>query len=107
MTADDSRLRDRLLSLIPADGSPIGNGRLLELLAEAPGPKVTKADYERVRDQLLAEGRLVSGRGRGGSVRMAAGAAAGDDLVLEAEPHQELGRRVRHGGDPGHSSPVR
>ena len=107
MTADDPRLRDRLLGLIPADGSPIGNGRLLELLAEAPGPKVTKADYERVRDQLLAKGRLVSGRGRGGSVRMAAGAAAGDDLVLEAEPHQELGRRVRHGGDPGHSSPVR
>ena len=89
MTGDDPRLRDRLLSLVPADGRPVGNGRLLELLMGAEGQKVTKAEYDRVRDQLLAEGRLVSGRGRGGSVRLAAPSAAPDDLVLEAEPHPE------------------
>ncbi len=89
MTGDDPRLRDRLLSLVPADGRPVGNGRLLELLMGAEGQKVTKAEYDRVRDQLLAEGRLVSGRGRGGSVRLAAPSAASDDLVLEAEPHPE------------------
>ena len=37
MTGDDPRLRDRLLSLVPADGRPVGNGRLLELLMGAEG----------------------------------------------------------------------
>jgi adenine-specific DNA-methyltransferase len=60
-----------LLSLVPADGAAIGNQTLRDqFLAQASG--LTEADFERLKDALIAQGVLVRGKGRGGSVRRAA-----------------------------------
>ncbi|MDT8858184.1 site-specific DNA-methyltransferase [Paracoccaceae bacterium Fryx2] len=63
-------LRDLVLSLIPEDGSNIGNRSLIERLREDQ-PDLTDEDYHAVRDQLVAEGVLAKGRGQGGSVSRA------------------------------------
>jgi adenine-specific DNA-methyltransferase len=67
-------IRSALLLDLPMDGSSIGNGRLRELIAARLGKGVIDEDYFRVRDELLAEGVLAKGQGRGGSVRRIVGA---------------------------------
>lgn len=67
MSHIDAQLRELILSLVPDNGSTIGNARLLALLS-GEAAEVEKADYERVRDGLIEEGVLGKGRGRGGSV---------------------------------------
>lgn len=67
-------LRDLVLSLIPEDGSTIGNRALIARLREDL-PDLTDEDYHEVRDQLIAEGVLAKGRGQGGSVARANGDA--------------------------------
>jgi hypothetical protein len=52
----------KLLQSVP-DTDPVGNGRLVALLG---WPEST---YWKIRDRLIDAGRLVKGRGRGGSVR--------------------------------------
>jgi len=67
-----------LISLLPADGSAVGNGRLLERFtqaAAADGLPMAEGDFELLRQTLLAAGLVVKGRGRGGSTVRAAGAA--------------------------------
>ncbi|WP_280549979.1 site-specific DNA-methyltransferase [Halomonas sp. 11-S5] len=74
MSQTDAQLRELILTLVPDDGSTIGNARLLKRLGEEAG-EVDKLDYEQVRDGLIEEGVLGKGRGRGGSVyRLAASA---------------------------------
>lgn len=57
---------DVVLGLVPADGAAIGNLRLIKEV-EARGWNSDK--FWRVRDRLLDAGRIIKGRGRGGSVR--------------------------------------
>lgn len=61
-----------LLSLVPADGDTVGNGTLRGMLAEKLGRSVDEAEYGIARDALVAAGKLAKGRGRGGSVCLAA-----------------------------------
>tara|TARA_R110001583_G_scaffold195554_1_gene376083 strand:+ start:10831 stop:14082 length:3252 start_codon:yes stop_codon:yes gene_type:complete len=68
------RLKAVLLSLVPRDGSPIGNTALrreaeARLLAE--GLSASEADYWLAHADLIADGSLLKGQGRGGSVRLA------------------------------------
>jgi adenine-specific DNA-methyltransferase len=70
-----------LLSLVPADSTPIGNIRLRELLSRELGRKVSEEVYAEVRDTLVDRGVLVKGSGRGGSVRRAT-TVAREDLAL-------------------------
>ena len=68
-------LKAALLSLVPSDGTTIGNAALrkeaeIRLLAE--GFNVTEADYWGAHADLVANGSLIKGQGRGGSVRRAA-----------------------------------
>jgi adenine-specific DNA-methyltransferase len=72
---------ERLLSLVPVDGSPIGNIRLRELISEELGRKVTEEAYAEARDTLVERGVLVKGSGRGGSIRRAPEAER-EDLAL-------------------------
>jgi len=72
---------ERLLALVPADGTPIGNIRLRELLSERLGRKVSEGAYAEARDALVERGALAKGSGRGGSVRRV-GAGAKGDLTL-------------------------
>lgn len=68
------RLKAVLLTLVPSDGSPIGNTALrreAESRLQAEGLSVSEADYWLAHADLIADGSLLKGQGRGGSVRLA------------------------------------
>lgn len=81
------RLEAVMLTLLPVDGSKVPNGQLRPKwvqAAAAAGAHVTEAEFEVVRDRLLAAGLVVKGVGRGGATGRAAGAAPGpDDFTLQ------------------------
>lgn len=60
-------LRELLLSIVPDDGSAVGNLALAAAMRETV-PDLSDETYQRIRDGLIAEGMLGKGRGRGGSV---------------------------------------
>ena len=69
------RMKAVMLSLVPSDGSPIGNTALrreAESRLQADGLTVSEADYWLAHADLIADGSLLKGQGRGGSVRLAA-----------------------------------
>ena len=87
-----------LLSLVPEDGSTLGNTalrRAIESRLKAEGLSCTEDDYWQVHADLIAQGRLAKGQGRGGSVRRVASAIQatpasptadnGEGFVLQAE----------------------
>lgn len=67
MNQNLASLADLILSLVPEDGSSIGNGAMMALLREA-APDLSEADYIAARDTLVEDGLLARGRGRGGSI---------------------------------------
>jgi|JI10StandDraft_1071094.scaffolds.fasta_scaffold08406_3 hypothetical protein len=69
MTA--KKLRKALRSLVPSDGSTIGNGRLRQDLSETLGREVVGTAYDTARDARVAEGVLAKGQRPAGSVRFA------------------------------------
>jgi hypothetical protein len=60
---DLQQLKQQLLGAMPPDGTPIGNRSLLGILGWDP------EQYQSVRGELIREGILRPGAGRGGSVR--------------------------------------
>ena len=56
---------DKLLTLIPADGSAIGN---IKLRRQA---RMDEEPYFAAQKELVQAGLILTGRGRGGSVRLA------------------------------------
>ena len=81
--ASAADIREAILRTLPEDGGTIGNGRMREAIAAELGADLDEADYSAVRDALVAEGLVATGKGRGGSVRrvLEAGAA----LTLQAQ----------------------
>jgi adenine-specific DNA-methyltransferase len=83
------RLQQCLLDLLPANGSMVGNGSLLAQWTQAAlaaGLNATAEDFTTLREDLVARGLVVKGKGRGGSTGRAAGAAAGSDsFALQGE----------------------
>ena len=68
------RLKAAMLSLVPADGTPVGNNALrrgAEALLQTEGMSASEADYWLAHADLIADGSLLKGQGRGGSVRLA------------------------------------
>jgi hypothetical protein len=63
MSEDHSADRARLLALVPADGSTVGNTALIRQLGWAANR------YWYARDSLLEAGVIVRAKGRGGAVR--------------------------------------
>ncbi|WP_206073288.1 site-specific DNA-methyltransferase [Erythrobacter colymbi] len=93
-------MRDLILAHVPEDGSAIGNMALLALLREQV-PGLSDEEYAAAKDDLVAEGLLGKGRGRGGSVFLASieddedGEDDGEDFALEAqEPGVAVTRRA-------------
>jgi adenine-specific DNA-methyltransferase len=85
----DAALRERLLALVPADGTAIGNGALRKALAAELGAEVPEYAYLAARDALVAEGLLKRGPGKGGTVRRVAADGAFELTpreVRDAEP---------------------
>ncbi|WP_282950491.1 MULTISPECIES: site-specific DNA-methyltransferase, partial [unclassified Sphingopyxis] len=62
-----STIRDLILGNVPEDGSAIGNLALIALLRDAV-PSLTDEQFSAAKDELVHEGVLGKGRGRGGSV---------------------------------------
>jgi adenine-specific DNA-methyltransferase len=95
---DRQRLARKLYSLVPDDGEAIGNQALHHQLSDAMRAEVSESAYLAARDLLVAAGRLVKGKGRGGSVRRATeshvpdtGQDGGVDFLLAVqEVPQEL-----------------
>jgi type I restriction enzyme M protein len=69
--------KDRFLAVLTELGGSAGNGRLREILQWA------EATYNGVKDDLVAEGVVMLGRGRGGSVSLA---GKGEIAVEAASP---------------------
>jgi hypothetical protein len=60
----DAERKERLLAALPQDGSSIGNGYISRQL------NWSVETYVKVRNELVAEGKVVIGRGRGGVLRL-------------------------------------
>lgn len=76
-----TRIRDLILATVPEDGSTIGNVSLfrdVQQALEADGREYDEDAVNAVREQLIAEGVLGKGRGRGGSVYRKASEAETD-----------------------------
>ena len=67
MSIRNDNLKAMVIVEVPADGSAIGNQSLLAALRKQH-PKLTEAAFHAARDQLILEGELKKGGGRGGSV---------------------------------------
>jgi type I restriction enzyme M protein len=72
MSPEDERAED-FIGALQALGGSAGNGKVRDLLGWA------EAEYEAVKASLVAEGAVIPGRGRGGSVSLA-GASGGGDI---------------------------
>ena len=64
-----AEIRKAILKELSKDGTAVGNQSLRERIAERLDAKVREEDYFEARDALIEEGKLETGRGRGGSVR--------------------------------------
>lgn len=86
------RLKAALLSLVPSDGSTIGNTALrreAEARLLADGLTLGEADYWQAHADLIADGSLLKGQGRGGSVRLAATVTDNFSLAEQVAPIPE------------------
>ncbi len=85
MSDRQRHLAELLFSLLPADGSNVGNAALLIQLqksAQAQGLRAGEADFQAARQLLVDAGRAIKGKGRGGfSARSAV--ADGADATSE------------------------
>jgi type I restriction enzyme M protein len=93
----DSKTRDRFLTALAALGGSAGNGRLREALAW------DEATYDAVKSALIADRRVITGRGRGGSVSLAgaAGAPAAEAAPAPARERPTGPNGNGKGGDLG------
>lgn len=100
------RLEGILLTLLPVDGSKVPNGQLRPKwvqAAAAAGDTVTEAEFDAIRDRMLAAGLVVKGPGRGGATGRAAGAAPGaDDFELQTgeAPDDEPAAKAKPAAKP-------
>ena len=78
-------LRDLILRLVPADGSTIGNRKLIAELRNHL-PDLDDAEYHEAKEALVAEGLLAKGRGQGGSVSRAHGKAPAASASAKPRP---------------------
>jgi len=83
-------LAETIFSLIPADGSSIGNGRLRDQLSSM-GHYVDEDTYSKIRNDMIRSRVLRIGRGRGGTVRRTvcsdAGTIQNETEVVDSSCH--------------------
>jgi adenine-specific DNA-methyltransferase len=106
------QLEGLLLGLLPANGSTVSNGQLLNLWTQAAkeaGLTASDDDFAALREDLVARGLVVKGKGRGGSTARASAAALGSEaFTLEGQAAvaaEEVGAagkapRAKAGGKP-------
>ena len=72
--------RDKFIAALTELGGSAGNGKLRDRLGWA------EAAYDNVKEALLAEGAIMPGRGRGGSVALVEPSGAAIPLAVESTP---------------------
>jgi len=97
MAKVDDDIVAAIRELLPRDGTPMGNQRMRELIAEEFGIAASESAYNTARDWLLLEGFLAKGMGRGGSVRRveAVVTAPALKLTLAAQEIPEEAKRPK------------
>jgi adenine-specific DNA-methyltransferase len=80
-------IRKAILKELPKDGTAVGNMSLRERVTERLHARVDEDYYFAARDELIAEGKVAKGQGRGGSVRRVVDEAP--VLALEAQEMPE------------------
>jgi type I restriction enzyme M protein len=90
----DQAQKDSFMAALTGIGGSAGNGRLRETL------RWDEATYNAVRDELVAEGIVIPGRGRGGSVSLA-GVGEPDAAIAEAAPTASRAKPARGNGNGG------
>jgi len=89
---DLATLSQALLAAVPADGSSIGNQTLLSRL-QGQFTELNDEQFRAARDELIAQGLLLKGRGRGGSVSRATvtGISLADQVLSKARERRDAG----------------
>ncbi|MCW5567249.1 MAG: site-specific DNA-methyltransferase, partial [Dokdonella sp.] len=93
-------IRAAILDLLPDDGSATGNARLREQIAARLGAEVDEGEYFLARDALVADGQVLTGRGRGGSVRRVLDTAPALTLEAQAIPESAKAPKPQQAGLP-------
>jgi adenine-specific DNA-methyltransferase len=86
MADANAELIAQMLDFVPADGTPIGNGKLRQLLTVKRGREVSEAAYFAAQQELVDRGLLGKGKGRGGSVFRTVDAAPSLTLAAQELP---------------------
>ena len=85
---NNTDLQKQILDILPEEGSAMGNKAMLEAL-EASGMVVDEDQYQAARESLLAQGVIVKGRGRGGSIARVLADGAELELKPQTAPKAE------------------
>jgi adenine-specific DNA-methyltransferase len=95
MSTNIEQIKSLLLSLLPKDGSTVGNMSLKDQIRDDHQLAISDEDFDAARNQLLDEGAIGKGRGRGGATFLnqpVAGEQAipdGFELQAQQAPSQE------------------
>lgn len=95
MSTNIEQIKSLLLSLLPKDGSTVGNMSLKDQIRNDHQLAISDEDFDAARNQLLDEGAIGKGRGRGGATYLnqpASGEQAmpdGFELQAQQAPSQE------------------
>ncbi|OHY82027.1 site-specific DNA-methyltransferase [Marinobacter sp. AC-23] len=95
MSTNIEQIKSLLLSLLPKDGSTVGNLSLKEQLRTQHQLKISDEEFDAARQSLLTEGVVGKGRGRGGATYLnqpnaaEQPAPAGFELQAQVAPSQE------------------
>lgn len=87
----DQAQKRRFVAVLAELGGSAGNGRLREAL------RCDEAAYHAAKEELIAEGVITPGRGRGGSVALVGTVEARSEKVMPAPPRQKPARTNRNG----------
>ncbi|MCK0164947.1 site-specific DNA-methyltransferase [Marinobacter sp. S6332] len=95
MNTNIEQIKSLLLSLLPKDGSTVGNMSLKDQIRNDHQLAISDEDFDAARNQLLDEGGIGKGRGRGGATYLSQPAAGeqamhdGFELQAQQAPSQE------------------
>jgi adenine-specific DNA-methyltransferase len=95
MSTNIEQIKSLLLSLLPKDGSTVGNLSLKEQLRAQHQLEISDEEFDAARQSLLTEGVVGKGRGRGGATYLnqpsatEQSAPAGFELQAQVAPSQE------------------
>lgn len=95
MSTNIEQVKSLLLSLLPKDGSTVGNLSLKEQLRTQHQLEMSDEDFDAARQYLVAEGLVGKGRGRGGATYLSQASAGkqpapgGFELQAQVAPSQE------------------